>query len=513
MDSPLATGEEAQVSNSNRKKGRWIAFPFIICGVIGLIISGYGWLFNLIVYLIEEYNVKSISATQIFNVVNGFVSLLPILGAIIADSYLGCFFVISVVTFISFLGTLVLTITASFDSLRPKPCTVGSNICESPSTFQFTVLYAGITMAAIGLGCGRIILATMVANQFDKPKEQSSSFNWYIFTVYLSTAVSTTIIVYVQGVSWRWGFGLCAGASFLGWAIFVLGKFNYRRDNLQPNPFKDIARVIIAYISKRKLSLSSSVEDYYYGNAESGKVAPTMPKTSFSFLNRATLKKEGDITPDGSVLRPWKICTVQQVEDFKIIIRIVPLWSTVLFLCVPIAMQISFVVLQALVMDRHFGPKFIFPAGSILVVVSISTSISILLISRFLIPVWRNMTGHTPTPLQLIGVGHVFTILSMIVSAIVESKRLKLSHDRNLEAVWLFPQMVLVGMGEAFHFPRQLALYYQEFPSTLQSTSTAAVPLIIGFAYYTSTAVTSLVQRHTSWLPDNINNGRLDNVY
>ncbi|KAM7280805.1 hypothetical protein ACFE04_007939 [Oxalis oulophora] len=508
MDSSLVAGEDAEVLSSNRKNGGWITFPFVMCAVAGLIISGYGCLYNMTVYLIEEFNVKSISATQISNIVNGFVSLLPVLGAIISDSYLGCFFVISVVTFISFLGTILLTITASLESLRPTPCVVGSNVCESPSTFQFTILYAGITMAAIGLGCGRILLATMAANQFDKPKVQSTVINWYFFMAYLSTVVSTTIILYVEGLSWGWGFGLCAAANFLGWAVFVLGYSFYKRDKPQGSPFKDIARVVISYIRKSKVSLSSNIKDYYHGSAEA-----IMPKASFRFLNRAALKSEGDIAQDGSIIRPWKICTVQQVEDFKILIRIVPLLSAILFLCVPIAMQASFVVLQALIMDRHLGPNFKFPAASIFVVVSISTSTSILLIDRILIPVWQNLTRQTPTPLQLVGVGHVFNILSMVISAVVESKRLKLSHDRNLEAVWLVPQLVLVGIGEAFHFPRQLDFCYMEFPSSLQSTSTAMVPLIIGFAYYTSTGITSLIQRDTSWLQDDINDGRLDIVY
>ncbi|KAM7278546.1 hypothetical protein ACFE04_005680 [Oxalis oulophora] len=475
--------------------------------------SGFGWLSNLIVYLIEQYNVKTISAAQIFNVVNGFVSLLPVLGAIIADSYFGCYFVISVVTFISFLGSVLLTISASFDSLRPQPCVTGSNIiCKGPSTFQFTVLYAAITMAAIGLGCGRFILATMGANQFDKPKEQASAFDWYFITVYTSALVSSTLIVYVQGVSWGWGFGLCVVASFFGWIIFVLGYFFYKHDKPLGSPFKDITRVAIAFLRKRKLSLSSNMSDYYHGSGETGKNV-AMPQNSFRFLNRAALKIEGDIAQDGSIIRPWRICTIQQVEDFKILIRITPLWSTTLFLCVPIAMQSSLVVLQALVMDRHFGPNFKIPAGSVLVVVYISTSIFLSIIDRLMVPIWRKLTKHTPTPLQRIGVGHMFNILSMVVSALVESKRLKLVKDRDLEVLWLFPQLVLVGVGEAFHFPGQLALYYQEFPSSLQSTSTAMVPLVIGLSYYVGTALTSLFQNNTSWLLDNINNGRVDNVY
>lgn len=77
----------------------------------------------------------------------------------------------------------------------------------------------------------------------------------------------------------------------------------------------------------------------------------------------------------------------------------------------------------------------------------------------------------------------------------------------------LVPQLAVVGFGEAFHYPGQVTFYYQEFPKSLRSTATAMISMIMGIAYYLSTAIIDLVQTVTGWLPDDINNGRLDNVY
>ena len=79
--------------------------------------------------------------------------------------------------------------------------------------------------------------------------------------------------------------------------------------------------------------------------------------------------------------------------------------------------------------------------------------------------------------------------------------------------LWLFPQLVLVGVGEAFHFPGQISLYYQEFPTSLRSTSTAMISLLIAIAFYLSTALIDLIRRTTTWLPEDLNDGRVDNVY
>ncbi|KAK9940266.1 hypothetical protein M0R45_016934 [Rubus argutus] len=512
-------------SDSGSRRGGWITFPFIIGSMAGLTLAAGGWVSNLIVYLIQEFNVKSIDAAQISNVINGSTSFFPVIGAILADSFLGSFPVISVSSFISLLGVSLLALTATLSSLKPQPCVIGSESCQPTTKLQLAILYTSITLASIGVGGTRFTLATIGANQFDKPKNQATFFNWFFFTLYVASVVSATVIVYVEdNVGWKWGFALCAIANLFALAIFLSGTRFYRFDKPQGSPYIGLARVIVATTRKMNLRISSDEsKDYYYGHVGGTDAVAAAPRKSFRFLNRAAQKIEGDIKPDGSIANPWRLCTVQQVEDFKTLMRIFPLWSSSIFLGTPIGIQSSLTILQALTMDRHLGPHFKIPSGSILVVVLISTAVFLAVIDRFLCPMWQKLTGRFPTPLQRIGLGHVLNVLSMAVSALVESKRLKIAKDHQLQdqpgaivpmlALWLFPQLVLVGVGEAFHFPGQVALYYQEFPVSLRSTSTAMISLIIGISFYLSTGLIDFVRRVTSWLPDNLNNGKLENVY
>ena len=69
--------------------------------LLGMSITSFGWVLNLIVFLIEEFNIKSIAAAQISNIVNGCLSMLPLVAAILADSFFGNILVISASTFIS----------------------------------------------------------------------------------------------------------------------------------------------------------------------------------------------------------------------------------------------------------------------------------------------------------------------------------------------------------------------------------------------------------------------------
>ncbi|GMI92083.1 nitrate excretion transporter1, NRT1/ PTR family 2.7 [Hibiscus trionum] len=504
---------QSQMSTSGHKRGGWLTFFFVSATLTGLGIAGWGWLTNLIVYLIQEFNFKSIDATQAANVINGSINMIAIVGAVLADSFLGSFRVISISSFLSLLGIIILTLTATIDHLRPQYCETGSTPCHGPSKLHLAVLYTAITLASIGLGVVRSVLTTLGANQFDNPKDQASFFNWIIFTGYAACVVSTLGVVYVEdSISWGLGFGICAAFNFLGLLIFLLGNRFYRHDKPQGSPYTSLARVVVAAIRKRKVTVSSESKVYYR------EINDATPNRSFRFLNHAAIKTEGDVDSIGSIAKPWRLCSVQQVEDLKTLIRIFPLWASSVFVSSPIAIQANMSVLQALAMDRHLGPNFKIPAGSIMIVVMISSAISIALLDRFLFPTWQTLTGRSLTPLKRIGAGHAFNILSMVMSALVESKRLKTVHDNRqgvvpMLALWLFPQLILVGVGEAFQFPGNVLLFYQEFPVSLKSTATSMMYIVIGVAYYFSTALVDLIRNVTGWLPVDINDGRLDNVY
>lgn len=171
---------------------------------------------------------------------------------------------------------------------------------------------------------------------------------------------------------------------------------------------------------------------------------------------------------------------------------------------------------QALDTDRLIGPHFNFPAGSVGVIPLISTSIFLTFLDRVLWPAWHKFNGKSPSTLQRIGVGHVLNVVGIAVSALVESKRLKMIHSNpttTMSILWLLPPLVLVGIGESFHFPAQVAFYYQQLPQSLRSTSTAMISMIIEISFYLSTALINQVHKSTYWLPDDINEGRLDHFY
>ncbi|CAH2065327.1 unnamed protein product [Thlaspi arvense] len=511
MAGSVLSDTEAQRSGyPNGKRGGWITFPFMIVTLLGLSITSFGWVMNLIVFLIEEFNIKNIAAAQISNVANGCLSILPLVAAILADSFFGNIPVISASAFISLIGILLLTLISSLDYLRPRQCETGSILCQSPSKLQLGILYAALALVTTGAGGTRFTLASAGANQYEKPKDQGSFFNLYFLSLYAGAITGATAIVYTQdNASWKLGFGLCAVANLVSFIVFVYGKKLYRHDKPMGSPFTSLIRVAVAATVKRKAVVSSKQEDYHSGLEIETEISDAMPSKSFRFLNRAALK-----TKDDSVNSTWRLCSVQEVEDFKAILRVLPLWLSIIFVSTPMVMQTSLMVLQALLTDRGLGLHFKVPAGSLQVIILISASIFIIMNNWFVYPLCHKLTHKPLTPLQKVGIGHVFTILSMSISAAVEAKRLKtVENEHPMSVLWLFPPLVIMGIGEAFQFPGNIQFFYGEFPESLKNTATSLTSLVIGISFYMSTALIDLMQKTTKWLPDDINHGRVDNVY
>ncbi|XP_037460775.1 protein NRT1/ PTR FAMILY 2.3-like [Triticum dicoccoides] len=527
----LSSGDHESLKDTKNRKGGWITFPFLAVAILCLGLATAGAMSNMVVYLITEYHVPSVDAAQISTIIAGSISVAPVAGAIVADAFFGCYPIVAVAMATSVLSLVMFTLTASLPGLRPAACQPGAGPCEQASTGQMAALYAAVFLLCLGAAGARFNQATMGTNQFEATADRDVFFNWYFILLYASSVLGATVIVYVQDtVSWTLGFGVSCAASVVGLAALLLGARYYRHPAAQGSPFTGLARVVVAAARKRKVGVVAPGElKFYHGlrreddDGKTGGDGVLPPSDSFSFLNRAAVITDGDVDgASGSALRPWRVCTVQQVEDFKTVLRILPIWSAAIVLSVAIGVQINFTVLQALVMDRAVGP-FTVPAGSMIVGSLVSVVIFLGLLDRALLPLWRRVTGHTPTPLQLVGAGQALTVLSMAASALVERERTATvrAHGQEgdpawaspLSAMWLVLPFAVAGAGEALHFPAQVTLYYQEFPPSLKNTATGMMAMIVALGFYLSTALVNIVQRATTWLPDNMNASRLENLY
>ncbi|XP_048616079.1 protein NRT1/ PTR FAMILY 2.13-like isoform X2 [Brassica napus] len=490
------------------------------------------------VYLTRVFHLEQVKAANVINIWFGFTNLTPLVGAFISDAYVGRFKTIAFASFATLLGLVTLTLTASLPQLHPATCISKDSVsCSGPNKLQFGTLFLGLVFLSIGTGGIRPCSIPFGADQFDQRTEEgvngvASFFNWYYLTFTVVLLITQTVVVYIQDqVSWIIGFSIPTGLMACALVIFFAGMKLYIYVKPEGSIFSSIAQVIVAARKKRKMKLSAEDDGtvtYYDPPVKDSVLHKLHRSNQFRFLDKAAVIKEGDLTSEGVPANKWRLCSIQEVEEVKCLIRIVPVWSAGIISLMAMSQQGTFTVSQALKMDRHMGPKFEAPAGSLSVISLLTIGIFLPIYDRVLVPFLRRITGHKSgiTRLQRIGTGIVFAILSMIVAGLVERVRRTRSIKSGdptgmtpMSVFWLSPQLILMGLCEALNIIGQIEFFNSQFPDHMRSIANALFSLSFAGSSYLSSFLVTVVHKFSGghdrpdWLDKNLNAGKLDYFY
>ncbi|KAJ6423872.1 hypothetical protein OIU84_024778 [Salix udensis] len=538
--------EEKASSNDDQpeiKYGGIKAMPFIIGNETFEKLGTVGSSTNLAVYLTTVFNMKSVTATTLLNVFNGTTNLAPLIGAYLSDTYFGRYKTLGFASVFSFLGMVVLMLTAAIATMHPPKCAPGV-ACVGPTTWQLAFLLSGFAFLVIGAGGIRPCNLAFGADQFNPNTESgkrgiTSFFNWYYFTFTFAVMVSVTVIVYVQSnVSWALGLGIPAFLMLLSCVMFFVGTRIYVVVKPQGSPITTVAQVIVAATKKRGLEFpddNSAMSLFNHIPAKS--INAKLPSTEqFRCLDKAAvITDENEVNLDGSANNPWKLCSIQQVEEVKCLLRIIPIWSTSILYHIPLLQQQTYAVFQALQMDRRLGSSsFKVPAATYIIFTMLTLTIWIPLYDRIIVPFLQKLTGKDGgiTLLQRMGIGMILAIICTVVSGLVEENRRHVALTRptlgftnkgaaisSLSGMWLVPQLALSGLSEGFNYIAQIEFYYKQFPENMRSIAGSAFFAGGALANYLSGFLVSIVHQITSgsktgdWLDDDLNKARLDYFY
>uniref|UniRef100_A0A1D1ZF76 Nitrate transporter 1.3 n=2 Tax=Anthurium amnicola TaxID=1678845 RepID=A0A1D1ZF76_9ARAE len=222
------------------------------------------------------------------------------------------------------------------------------------------------------------------------------------------------------------------------------------------------------------------------------------------------------------------VCTVTQVEEVKMVLKLLPIWSTCILFWTVYSQMTTFSVEQATFMDRRIGPSFVFPAGSLSFFLFITILLFTSLNERLLVPLARRLTRHPQgvTSLQRVGVGLVLSAISMATAALVEVKRrdaaLDPTNPRLISIFWLSFQFGIFGIADMFTLVGLMEFFYSEAPAGMRSLSTSFAFLSLSFGYFLSTIFVDIINAITSrtsanrqgWLLGlDLNHSRLDYFY
>ncbi|XP_021286246.1 protein NRT1/ PTR FAMILY 2.11-like [Herrania umbratica] len=522
----------------------WKAMPFIIGNETFEKLGAIGTLSNLLIYLTTVFNLKSITAATMINVFNGTTNLGTLLGAFLCDTYFGRYKTLGFATVASFVGLLAIQLTAAIPELHPHRCAAqGNTDCRGPTARQLAFLLTGLGLMIVGAGGVRPCNLAFGADQFN-PKTESgkrginSFFNWYFFTFTFAQMVSLTLIVYIQSnVSWAIGLGIPAILMLIACAVYFVGSKIYVKVKATGSPLTSVAQVIVVAMKKRQLKLLEQPRLSLFKYTPPKSINSKLPYTDqFKFLDKAAIMTPQDqINPDGSPADPWRLCSMQQVEEVKCLLRVLPIWASQVIYFVAIVQQHTYAIFQAVQSDRRLGnSNFKIPAATYVVFLMLSLTCFIPIYDQVIVPFLRRVRGNEGgiTVLQRIGIGMFLSVITMLVSAVVEQHRRTTALTQptlgvaprkgaisSMSASWLIPQFTLGGLTEAFASIGLVEFYYKQFPENMRSIAGSLFYCGLAGSSYFSSLLILIVHRATqgastgNWLPEDLNKGRLDYFY
>ncbi|KAJ6326932.1 hypothetical protein OIU78_013924 [Salix suchowensis] len=489
------------------RTGGWISAAMILGGEAMERLTTLGIAVNLVTYLTATMHLGNATSANTVTNFLGTSFILCLLGGFIADTFLGRYLTIAIFATVQATGVSILTISTVVPSLRPPKC-VDNTDCIPATGKQLTVLYVALYLTALGTGGLKSSVSGFGSDQFDdtdpeERKQMLNFFNWFFFLISLGALCAVTVLVYIQDSLGReWGYGICACAIVLGLVVFLSGTRRYR--------FK-----------KADVSLLYNVDDVEEGSSEKKQKLPHTKQ--FRFLDKAAFK-EAEVAK----VNKWDLATLTDVEEVKMVVRMIPIWATTIIFWTVYAQMTTFSVSQATTMDRHIGKSFRIPAASLTVFFVGSILLTVPVYDRIIVPIARKVLKHPQglTPLRRIGVGLVLSIVAMIAAALTEKKRLRaarlhgLTDDPTAEiplsVFWLVPQFFFVGSGEAFTYIGQLDFFLRECPKGMKTMSTGLFLSTLSLGFFVSSSLVAIVHKVTAnepWLADNLNQGRLHDFY
>ncbi|RZS26133.1 hypothetical protein BHM03_00059437, partial [Ensete ventricosum] len=490
---------------------------------------------NLVTYLAEFMHLSpSASATTVTNFM-GTAFLLALLGGFLSDAVFTTYHIYLISALLEFLGLVILTVPAKSPTLKPPACRISAAShapCQEVSGGKAAILFAGLYLTALGVGGVKGSLPAHGAEQFDDNtargrKARSTFFNYFVFCLSCGGLVAVTLVVWVEdNKGWQWGFGISTLTILLSVPVFLAGSATYRNKIPTRSPLTTIAKVVHLKLAQAATSWESTNSALFYQvlvaailnrrcrhNPSNAVIdmAPSPVKTVEVDAKEEERDDEGpnaelkclNRAVEGKPMHGELLCTAKEVEDVKVVIRVLPIFLSTIMLSCCLAQLSTFSIQQAATMNTRVGGLTV-PPASLPVFPVVFIMLLAPLYDHAIDPFARRVTGSETdiSHLQRIGFGLALSIVAMAVAALVEAKRKRVARATGLldsaeplpiSFFWLALQYLFLGSADLFTLAGSLEFFFSEAPAGMRSLATSLSWASLAMGYYLSSLLVAVV--------------------
>lgn len=468
---------------------------------------------NLVTYLTGVVGMSTAAAAKSVIAWNGVSFLLPLVSAILADSYWDRYCTIAASSLLYVFGMVALTTWALLRTRMPR-----------------STLFFPLYLMSIGQGGYQPSLQAFGADQLsigddddddddddtepsatpeEKAKVKSMFFQWWYFGMCSGSLLGNSTMSYVQdNFGWGLGFAIPSAVMTLSVAAFFCCTPLFKQQTKakgasnKPSP-NSVFKVLKSILASRKISLPSRDDN---GDA-----------TSELELQEKPLKAEAADTKESSL-------DEAAPGVAKVILGLLPIWAILLVFAVIFQQPTTFFTKQGMLMDHTVGVgsgSFVIPPAMLQSSITVSIILLVPMYDRMIIPLINAVTGGSDgiTVLQRIGVGMVLSVVAMVTAALVESWRLRVAPVR-LSIFWLLPQYVLLGISDVFTVVGMQEFFYTQVPASMRTTGIGLYLSVFGVGGFLGAFLITALEMATArpgnargWFSDDPREARLDNFY
>lgn len=490
---------------SQRKSGGKKTLFFSLGNICLWYTAYFGVYFNMVLFFRSVLGEGSGAAANDTNNWLGSMFLSSLLGAFVAESYLGRLWACALFQALALLGMILMTLATTL--------LVSGDSSKGIQVF----FYLSIYLISIGCGGFQPTLQSLGADQFDAEGDKAAFFTRYLVLNNLGIALGDTVIVYVvTAKGWVFGFCICTAVGAVGLALFLLGFPLFRQYKHKGNPFTRALQVVVAATRKWKVKAPTDCNALYEEGLDEGRIV-LKHSDSLRWLDKAATPSPSD----GSGGRDgWKLSTVTEVEEMKTVLRLLPVWASSIFFNTVYSQAGTLLVEEGETMDTIIAGSLIMEPATMNMFNILAVVLLPPLYNTAVVPVARRITGlpRGLSPLHRTGLGYVFCIVSLSLAATLEAVRLRRDHAglSPPSIFWQVPEFVLLGTAQFLAGIGQLEFFYTYSPPTLRSLGSSFCLTCIALGDYLSSVLVSVVTLASArggragWIPRDLDDGHLD---
>ncbi|XP_009615220.1 protein NRT1/ PTR FAMILY 5.8 [Nicotiana tomentosiformis] len=477
---------------------------------------------NLVTYLTDVVKMSNSAAAKKVNNWCGITSMLPLLVAPLADSYLDRYTTVLASSSLYVAGLLALT---SLALQWPWP--------NSADKSGFTSSFSwSLNLISLGQAGYNPSLQAFGADQFDddeelpsskndqSSKKKSSFFQWWYFGICCGSLLGVSIMSYIQDtLGWGLGFAIPSIAMVISVIVFRFGNRFYTHKDGEIIHIKSLGDRIVKAIKAATSRLTcGEISVPTYTNKSN---------VSEIELEDRPLCQQDSGSKDGADKKSEN--GINFVKILKVVLPLLPVWTLLLMFAVIFQQPATFFTKQGVTMKRNIGNNFRIPPAALQSSITISIILLMPLYDTFFIPFVRVFTRNEKgiTVMQRMGIGMFLSVIAMIIAAVTERKRLEISRNlvTSSETVpmsifWLLPQYILLGISDIFTVVGMQEFFYSEVPINMRTLGIALYTSVFGCGSFFSSFLISVIEKLTStrgakqnWFADDMRKARFDNYY